>query len=312
MILPDIQSLQKFISLNDIASIENLLNSNSKQKSDRILKRSYLMLSAHNLKHLNKIDQLDADVIMLNLEDGVSKEQKPLALNLARLAVQNATKEQYIVVRVNPLQEGGIEEIKKLCPVKPDAIRVPKIYNHNDVEQALKLIDDDIKLHLSIETKEAFNQITSLKIDPRVTTFYLGILDLFADMKMPQEHITLHNPTLHYILSKFLIDCKIAQVDAVGFTYQKHRDIEGFRKWCELERLMGYESKSCISPTQVEVVNEIFLNDQHLQRAQKIVALFEDNHRKGITGFDDDELGFIDEPIYKDACNILKKRANNA
>lgn len=309
MILSKIKNLQKLIDDNDLESIKNHLTTAQKPKSGQKHPRSYLMLSAHNLKHLKKIPQLHSDAIMLNLEDGVAKEQKPMALHLAMLAIQNATAKENIIVRINSLEEGGEDEIKQLCKVKPDAIRVPKIYNTTQVKRALSLIDEDIELHLSIETKEAFDQISALKLSKRVTTFYLGILDLYADLKLSQETIALNNSTVHYILSKFLNDCKIAGVNAVGFTYQKHKDLEGFKKWCELEKLMGYESKSCISPKQVAIANEAFTTQNEIERAKRVVKLFEQNYKRGITGFDDVQLGFIDEPIYKDACNILKQRA---
>jgi len=38
--------------------------------------KSALMLSCNNIKHLSKIESLNADCIILNLEDGVSKEDK--------------------------------------------------------------------------------------------------------------------------------------------------------------------------------------------------------------------------------------------
>lgn len=304
----NLQALQEYVSTNDLKAIDNLITTKAKQKSSKNKIYSYLMLSAHNLKHLSKINDLSADAIMLNLEDGVSKELKPLALRLAILAIQHANKEKNIIVRVNPLDEGGIDEIKALNAVKPDAIRVPKIKGVADVELAQSLIDADIQLHLSIETKESFNNIRSLKTDLQVTTFYLGILDLFADLKLPQSLLQRGNPTCDYILSKFLIDCKSCGVQAVGFTYQDHNNSNQFQKWCEYEKTMGYSAKSCISPKQVEIVNKTFtIDNDTLTKAKKIIQLFEQKQKEGISGFDTKEFGFIDEPIYKDAVNTVSQ-----
>jgi citrate lyase subunit beta/citryl-CoA lyase len=164
------------------------------------------MLSCHNEKHLQKIPKLQAQCIMLNLEDGVSSEEKPNALKLSceYLDKYKDVKKMF-VVRVNALDEGGADEIKYLNSYKPDAIRVPKIRTKEDVELALELIDEDIELHLSIETAFAWNNLSSLRIDDRVTTFYLGVLDLFADMSLPHSIINKDNPTMQYILSHFLI-----------------------------------------------------------------------------------------------------------
>jgi citrate lyase subunit beta/citryl-CoA lyase len=307
MIPADTDLLLHYVQNNDLNSLKQLITTRQKEKSTKQNIKSYLMLSAHNVKHLQKIDTLDADAVMLNLEDGVSKELKPVALYLAMLAVQNASKQSYIVVRVNPLDEGGIDEIKALNTVKPDAIRVPKIYSQHDVHRVLQTVSSDIDVHLSIETKEAFNTVQSLRIDERISVFYLGILDLYADMGLAQSSIVLDNPFTQYILSKFLYDCKCCGVSAVGFTFQNHLDLDTFSKWCAVEKLMGYEAKSCISPKQVAIANRVFGDDEEISRATEIIRLFEANKKRGITGFDTSAYGFVDEPIYKDALNTLKK-----
>jgi citrate lyase subunit beta/citryl-CoA lyase len=71
---------------------------------------------------------------------------------------------------------------------------------------------------------------------------------------------------------------------------------------------MGYDAKGCISPQQATLVNKIFLDkEEEIQRAKVIVKLFEMHQEEGITGFSDDEYGFIDEPIYKGALMLLQK-----
>jgi len=70
---------------------------------------------------------------------------------------------------------------------------------------------------------------------------------------------------------------------------------------------MGYDAKGCISPKQALLVNEIFVNkEEEIQRAKIIVKLFEMHQEEGITGFSDEEYGFIDEPVYKGALKLLE------
>jgi len=270
---------------------------------------SYLMLSCHNEKHLQKISSLDVECIMLNLEDGVSKEQKPKALNLCAESLERFRDiEKMFVVRVNSLEEGGLEEIKYLNKFKPDAIRIPKIKTSKDVELALSAIDEDIELHLSIETAQAWSNLGQLKIDARVTTFYLGVLDLFADMGLAHSIVDINNPTMRYILSHFLITSLGLGVKPVSFVYQDYKNLDTFTLWLLLEKEMGYDAKGCISPKQVSLVNKIFSNDEaEIVKAKKIIELFENQREMGITGFVDEELGFIDEPIYKGALALLSR-----
>ena len=271
--------------------------------------RSALMLSCNNIKHLSNIESLDADCIILNLEDGVSKEDKALALVMCAIFLSHhKICDKKLVVRVNALEEGGYEEITYLNQFMPDAIRVPKIVDSEEVESVYELLNDDIELHLSIETNEAWKNISSLKVGKKVTTFYLGILDLFADMKLSQSLINIDNQTTIYILSHFLITCKTMGVKPVSFVYQEFENLEEFKKWILFEKSMGYEAKGCISPKQVEYVNKMFINEEkELKRAQIIVKLFEMHREQGITGFADEEYGFIDEPIYKGSVALLSK-----
>ncbi len=271
--------------------------------------RSVLMLSCNNIKHLNKIESLDSDAIMLNLEDGVSREDKPFALVLCAIFLTKYREcDKKLIVRVNALDKGGYEEITYLNQFMPDAIRVPKIRTKKEVQNVLALLNEDTELHLSIETSDAWHNIASLKAGDRVTTFYLGILDLFADMKLSQSLINLENPTMLYMLSHFLITSKAMGVKPVSFVYQDFKNLDEFSLWIELEKSMGYDAKGCISPQQVKLANKKFVDaDAEIKRAMVIVKLFEMHQKTGVTGFVDDEYGFIDEPIYKGALSILKR-----
>lgn len=272
--------------------------------------KSYLMIAGDKEKHLSKINDLKCDVAMINLEDGVG--DKEYALNLLRqtFALNGMrTNNKYIVVRINPLDETGLEEIKILNILKPHAIRIPKIKSVNEVKKALKAIDQEIDIHLSIETKEGFENLKSFKIDKRVTTVYLGILDLLESLVLPQNLLTLNNPTIHYILSKFLIESKMAGFNPIFFTYQDYKNTNEFKSWLDLAKNMGFEATSCISPSQVDIANKVFeIDSDEYEKAKYIVELFEANLQNKISGFSDEKYGFIDEPIYKNAKNIIKKR----
>ncbi|MEA2017412.1 MAG: aldolase/citrate lyase family protein [Campylobacterota bacterium] len=266
-------------------------------------KRSYLMVAGDKQKHLDKLDTLKTDFATVNLEDAVY--DKDFARDLVVKNLQNR-RNNNIIIRVNSLDSCGKKDIEAINKVKPYAIRIPKVKSIDEIKLALKLIDDDIKLHLTIETKEALNLLTTFKIDDRITTVFLGILDLLESMQLPQNLLQLDNPTIDYILSKFLIDSKLAGFSPVSFIYQDYKDLDTFRLWCLKEKKMGFTAKGCTSPSQVKIVNEIFNpNQNEIEKANYIKMIFENQKEKGNTGFSDEKYGFIDEPIYKDALLLL-------
>ena len=292
----------------DIVALDKLAIPEFREINKKNNFKSVLMLSCNNIKHLSKIESLEAQCIMLNLEDGISKEDKPFALVLAAIFISQIKKsDKKLVVRVNALDEGGYDEITYLNQFMPDAIRVPKIQNQDEVKNILALLNEEIDLHLSIETAQAWYNLSNLAVNKRVSVFYLGILDLFADMGLAQSLIDLQNPTIEYILSHFLITSKAMKVKPVSFVFQEFKDLSTFKQWLLLEKQMGYDAKACISPKQVTLVNKLFVNKrEEIKRAKVIVKLFEMHKEEGITGFVDEEYGFIDEPVYKGALKLLE------
>jgi citrate lyase subunit beta/citryl-CoA lyase len=124
-------------------------------------------------------------------------------------------------------------------------------------------------------------------------------------MRLPQRILHLHNPTMHAIMTRFLLECSVVGVLPVSFVFQEYRDTEAFENWCLLEKKMGYHAKGCVSPAQVEIANRIFLpSEEELEWARRVVELFESD--PNCSGFADEALGFVDEPIYKNASNLLE------
>jgi len=309
MNLERLELITKLYEQRDLEALDKLATPTFRTMNKKDDYASVLMLSCNKIKHLSKITTLSADAIILNLEDGVAPQEKPFALVLAALFLKDLQKcDKKLIVRVNALDEGGYDEIAYLNQFMPDAIRVPKIRTKQEVQNVVALVDDNIEVHLSIETTQAWHNLRELKVNKQVTTFYLGILDLFADMKLSQGLITRDNQTMLYMLSHFLVTSKAMGVKPVSFVYQEYQNLEEFQEWLNLEKSMGYDAKGCISPKQVELVNATFIDEQkELERAKVIVKLFEMHQKEGITGFVDEEYGFIDEPIYKGALALLAK-----
>jgi len=297
-----------FIEKLSVEERLNYLGNERKAPAPKKLYRSNMMLNPLNLKHLNRIDELDADMITLNLEDAIAPSRKKEALyNIALFLSHLKISKSFIIVRINPLDEGGLEEIVFLNAFGFDAVRIAKIKTRNEIEKIDKLLNSEIEIHISLETKEAFQNLATWQGIPRFTTANLGILDLLTSLGLPQSLVTHDNPTIHYILSKFLIDAHTSDVHPISFMYQEYKDTKSFRKWCEIEKRMGFTTKACMGPIQVAIANEVFsVEDTQLIRAKHIKKIFEASALQGENGFMDEQYGFIDEPIYRDALLVLQ------
>jgi len=253
---------------------------------------NYIMISGHNEKHLSKVEQING-IVMLNLEDGVPKDKKEIALKNVTNLLKNTIKKE-IVIRINDLDESGLNEIVELNKFN-FPIRIPKVNNLKELDRVFDLTSNEI--HLSIETKEAFFNMKNLK-HPQITTFYLGILDLFDELKLNHSLITFDNQMVHKILIDFSLMCRYIEVTPIGFVYQKYKDLEGFKKWCEIQKEYGFVGVGTITPNQLKVANEVFVNEDK-EYAKMIVEKFEKEGPFTIDGL------YVDEPIYKNYLNIL-------
>jgi citrate lyase subunit beta/citryl-CoA lyase len=296
MIFNDISKLEDIVKNNDINAALKLIKTPKKLKLPTTKKRSVLMVSGHNVKHLNKIDELKADVIMLNLEDGVPEDKKEIAKIMIALFLSHIEKiDKEIVVRVNSLNKGGKEEIKFLDKFSFNAFRIPKVKNVEDIDDVFILTDKDI--HASIETKKAYIDLLNL-IHPSLKVFYIGIYDLLNELNLSHSIIDLENPLIHNILSNFSIKSRYLNIIPIGFVYQYYKDLEGFSKWCILQKKLGMQGVGCITPKQAEIANTVFTED--IEFARMIVERFESEGPFTIEGL------YVDEPIYKNYKQILK------
>lgn len=297
MIFKDISKLQEIVDKNNIKEALKLIKKQKKFPLPQTKKRSALMVSGHQVKHLNKIDELPADIIMLNLEDGVPKEKKEIARVMIAVFLSHIEKiDKEIIIRVNALDEGGIEDIEFLKNFNFNAFRIPKVNSLEDIDDIFLLTEKE--LHISVETKEIFINLKNFK-HPKIKAFYIGVYDLLNELNIPHSVIKLDNPLIHKILTDFSIYSNYNSITPIGFVYQQYKDLEGFSKWCLLQKDLGIKGVGCITPAQVEIANKIFSED--LEFARTIVEKFEKEGPFTIDGL------YVDEPIYKNYLQILSR-----
>ena len=298
MIFQDLTKLNEIVENNDIKKAKSLIKPVKNINLINTKKRSALMVSGHQVKHLNKLDELKADIIILNLEDGVPKEKKEIAKYMIAIFLshyQNPNKE--LVIRVNPLNESGIEEIKFFEKFNINAFRIPKVNSLEEIDNLFFLTNKD--LHISVETKELFLNLKNF-YHHKIKAFYLGIYDLLNELNISHSALSLENPLIHRILSDFSIYSNYNNIHPIGFVYQQYKDLESFKKWCLLQKNIGIKGVGCITPAQVDIANKIFSED--LKFAKMIIERFEKEGPFTIDGL------YVDEPIYKNYLLLVKHK----
>ncbi len=281
-------------------------------------KRSALIVSGDRVKHLRKVLSRPADVIIFNVEDGVSDEKKPFARLLIRKLLLNTDFDgsKEIVVRINPIDSRFFyDDLTELLPALPHGIRLSKVRSPEDVVALDRLISafetargiekGFIKIQLSIETPEAVERLTEiLSASERINAVYLGILDLFGELSLPQKFQS--GKLGEFVRESFVFHSRSRGVYPIAPAYQDYKDLEGFEEEAKAEREMGFAGKMCISVKQVDVANRVFSPaEEEIEEAREIVRVYEEALKEGKGGVAY-KGKFIDQPIYKSALNTLR------
>ena len=163
------------------------------QKS-AIPRRSALYMPGANARALEKARTLDADCLLLDLEDAVAPDAKAQARAQICTALEaGGYGAREIVVRVNGLDtEWGHDDLAALANWRrkkdsaPNAILAPKISTAADIDAVCAHVPDGTALWIMIETPAAIFNLDALAAragDTPLACFVMGTNDLAKEMR---------------------------------------------------------------------------------------------------------------------------------
>jgi citrate lyase subunit beta/citryl-CoA lyase len=276
--------------------------------------RSFLFAPGNHSRRVEKCLTLDADCVILDLEDAVALAEKEdtrakivAALQLPRRAGG--------YVRVNaydtPFCYGDLKAV--VCE-GVDGIVLPK------VESAAQLLSVDwliaqlererglrvgaIDLMPIIETGKGLAAVEEIaSADSRVKRLAFGAGDFTLDMAM---RWTTDEAELDYARSRIVLASRAADLEAPVDTVFIHiGQLDALRSSTGRAHVMGFQGKMCIHPEQIEPVNAVFSpSAQALEKARIYVRAFEEAEASGLASIQVDGY-FIDYPIVAQARRTI-------
>jgi citrate lyase subunit beta / citryl-CoA lyase len=252
-------------------------------------RRSVLYMPGANDRALEKARTIDADALILDLEDSVAPDLKAEARNKVCAAVRaGGYGRRELVIRVNGLDTPwGGEDIAVAGAAKPHAILVPKVSSARDVNRAAEMLPEGVALWAMMETPLAILNAREIAgAGAPLACFVLGTNDLVKDTRARAAKG-------RFALISMLTPCVLAArsfgLDVVDGVYNDFKDEPGFRAECEQGRDLGMDGKTLIHPGQVAACNEIFSpSPDEIEGARKIIAAFAlpENAAKGVITLD--------------------------
>lgn len=236
------------------------------------MKRSMLFIPGNTPNLLINGACLGADMIIFDLEDAVSPDEK----DSARVLVRNTLKFMDLrgvgtVVRINAVDtDYWKQDLEEILPCKPDMIMLPKTGTAGDVltadgymsalEDKLGLARNTVRLMPLLETALGVeNAFAVASASPRVAALFLGAEDLTADLRCKR---TKEGQEIEYARTRLVVAARAANVDVYDTPFTDVNDDEGIIKDAMHAKALGFTGKASISPRHVDAINTVFSPEQ--------------------------------------------------
>jgi citrate lyase beta subunit len=260
------------------------------QNSLSRLLRSLLYVPASKQKVLKKAPHLDADCLILDLEDSVPIQLKANARILAKQTLLEVkSKDVLRTVRINSLSTDlWMDDVLAVFDGLPDALVVPKV---DSIESLQKLFDLLAKLeadHVSkfvcpvwamIESPLGVINAYTIAGHPSVSCLVMGTSDLGAALGVVSG---VERGNMSVALQQTVLAAKAAGVGVVDGVFVDLKNPEGFASQCREGAGLGFNGKTVIHPSQVLPANQLFLPaNNEVENARKILTSWQQAHSRG-------------------------------
>lgn len=256
--------------------------------------RSALYMPGSNVRALEKAKTLDADAVILDLEDAVAPDLKAVArAQVCGAVAAGGFGHRQVVIRINALDTPwGKYDLEAAAAAKPDAVLVPKPNDASDIERANDGLrragaPDTVALWAMVETPLAILNLRELAgaakhAGSRLSCLVLGTNDLVKETRIELDAAR--------TAALFWLSASVTAARAFGLTvldgvYNNFKDNEGLEREARQGRMLGFDGKTLIHPDQIKASNRIFSPDaEEVVWARKIIAAFDlpEHQGKGV------------------------------
>ncbi len=236
--------------------------------------RSVLYIPASKERALEKARDLPVDAIIFDLEDAVAPEEKARARQV--LATELGAQDfgpRWRIVRVNGLDTPWGEADLQAFAGHPgaEALLVPKVNGPADLDRVAALVPGK-PLWAMLETAAGCVNAAAIAAHPRLEGIVLGTNDLSRDLG---ARFRADRLPLMAGLGAVVLAAKAAGKTVVDGVFNAFRDVDGLRAECEQGRDMGFDGKTLVHPSQIDIVNAVFApSDAELDLARRMIEAY--------------------------------------
>ena len=268
---------------------------------------------------LAKARTIDADEIVIDLEDSVSHEAKQEARAAARAALAEDWGGRAVAVRINGIATewwtADVAEVASADRSALDSLVIPKCESAEQVRAVARLVEEAersrgsegpaVSLQALIETAAGLVAIREIaSADAPMEALIVGYADLRASLGRTLEAEYPGDPW-HWVRETVLVNARAAGLAAIDGPVLEISDDDSLRSSAWSARALGYDGKWAIHPNQLPPINEIFSpTREEFERARSVLAALESADGPGAVRLEGE---MIDEASRKQAARLLAR-----
>lgn len=277
-----------------------------------MLNRSLLFVPADKEKMLLKINQLTADIIIVDLEDAVAPDHKQISRSNIQNNIYHLKKPVFI--RVNDMKTSAFQEDMKLIKEISNAnffegVMLPKSSSEMDIQMLTQHLENGEKqnnssrklsiiplIESALGVKKSYEIATS---NHRILRLAFGGVDFTNDIG---AEVTTQESELWYARSEIVVSSRCANIGKpIDTVYTNFKDSDGFHTNCLFAKSLGFAGKLLIHPSQIGIANKSFApTEEQINFSKRLVS--ESLKTDGSFQLDGK---MIDKPVIKKAQRIL-------
>ena len=273
--------------------------------------RSWLYVPADDPRKIAKAAASEADVAILDLEDGCPADRKAAGRECVATALAGedfgATRRY---VRINPPGGPHWRADLEATRGRADGYVIAKASDPSAVATGAGWLrahrvgatDPDVAPVVTEDVAGVFASDATIAADPMVGTVIWGTEDLSASLgawSVHDEHDELLD-VFRVVRSLILLVARRRSKRIIDTPHLRIGDLDGLAAQARLVARMGFTGKQAIHPSHIPVINDAFIpGEAEVDAARQLVAAFEDGGA-AVVRIDDD---------MQDAPHLLRARS---
>jgi citrate lyase subunit beta/citryl-CoA lyase len=286
------------------------------------LLRSLLFAPGNVPRRVEKALTLDADAVIVDLEDSVALSDKEATRTPVAAALSRPRK-GLGYVRVNPPSSPFCYgDLAATIHKGVDGVLLPKVESAADLhaidwllaalERERGIAEGSIDLIPQVETASGMQRVDRIiqarNLRPykgawRVKRLAFGAADYAFELGLT---VGVDEPELAEARARIVLSSRAAGLEGpIDSPWFHFKDAAGFERALERSRRGGFQGRLCVHPDQIAPVNRAYLpSDEELARAERIVAAFKEAEARGAAAIQVDGQ-MVDYPVVYRAQALL-------